>query len=56
MDYSPIIANKLALTTATMTADEIADELLKMLTKRRKNKMDRMRMESIDMTSKILRK
>ena len=34
MDYSPIIANKLALTTATMTADEIADELLKMLTKK----------------------
>ena len=31
MDYSPIIASKLAMTTATMTADEIADELLCML-------------------------
>lgn len=34
IEYSPIIANKLALTTATMTADEIADELLKMFTKK----------------------
>ena len=31
MDYSPIIASKLALTTATMTAADIAEELLKML-------------------------
>ena len=31
MDYSPIIANKLALTTATMTVEDIADELLKIL-------------------------
>lgn len=31
MAYSPILANKLALTTATMTADEIADELLRVL-------------------------
>ena len=31
MDYSPIIAGKLALTTATMTATDIADELLEML-------------------------
>lgn len=34
MDYSPIIASKLAMTTATMTADEIADELLKMISPR----------------------
>ena len=31
MAYSPIIASKLALTTATMTAEEIADELLTMI-------------------------
>lgn len=31
MDYSPILASKLAMTTATMTAEEIADELLDML-------------------------
>lgn len=31
MDYSPILASKLAMTTATMTAEEIADELLGML-------------------------
>ena len=31
MDYSPILASKLAMTTATMTAEEIADELLHML-------------------------
>lgn len=31
MEYSPIMASKLALTTATLTAEEIADELLSML-------------------------
>ena len=31
MDFSPILASKLALTTASMTANEIADELVKML-------------------------
>lgn len=31
MDYSPIIASKLALTTATMTPQEIANELYKIL-------------------------
>lgn len=31
MAYSPIIASKLAMTTALMTADEIADELSKLL-------------------------
>jgi hypothetical protein len=31
MQFSPILASRLALTTASMTADEIADELLKML-------------------------
>lgn len=31
MDYSPIIASKLAMTTATMTAEEIAEELSGML-------------------------
>lgn len=31
MNYSPILASKLAMTTATMTAEEIADELLDML-------------------------
>lgn len=31
MDFSPILASKLAMTTASKTADEIADELLKML-------------------------
>lgn len=31
MDYSPILASKLAMTTATMTAEEIADELLDIL-------------------------
>ena len=31
MDFSPILASKLAMTTASMTADEIADELVKML-------------------------
>ena len=31
MDYSPILASKLAMTTATMTAEEMADELLDML-------------------------
>ena len=31
MEYSPIMASKLALTTAIMTTDEIADELLNML-------------------------
>ena len=31
MDYSPILASKLAMTPATMTAEEIADELLDML-------------------------
>lgn len=31
MAYSPIIASKLALTTAIMTAEEIADELLTMI-------------------------
>ncbi len=31
MEFSPILASKLAMTTASMTADEIADELLKML-------------------------
>lgn len=31
MAYSPIMASKLALTTAMMTAEEIADELLNML-------------------------
>lgn len=31
MAYSPIIASKLAMTTATMTPQEIAEELCKML-------------------------
>lgn len=31
MNYSPIIANKKAMTTASMTAQEIADELLKLI-------------------------
>ena len=31
MDYSPIIAGRLAMTTASMTPKEIADELLKLL-------------------------
>lgn len=31
MDYSPIIAGRLAMTTASMTSKEIADELLKLL-------------------------
>lgn len=31
MAYSPIIASKLAMTTATMTPQEIAEELYKML-------------------------
>jgi hypothetical protein len=31
MQFSPILASKLAMTTALMTADEIADELLEML-------------------------
>lgn len=31
MEYSPIIASKLAMTTATMTADEIANELVELL-------------------------
>ena len=31
MEFSPILASKLAMTTASMTADEIADELIKML-------------------------
>ena len=33
MDYSPIIASKLAMTTATMTSSEIAEELMKLLPK-----------------------
>lgn len=31
MEFSPIIASKLAMNTASMTPDEIADELLKMI-------------------------
>lgn len=31
MDFSPIIAGKLAMTTANMTTDEIADELVELL-------------------------
>lgn len=31
MDFSPIVANKKAMTTATMTAQEIADELAKLI-------------------------
>lgn len=31
MNYSPIIANKKAMTTATMTAQEIAEEMLKLI-------------------------
>ena len=31
INYSPIIASKLAMTTASMTAAEIADELVKLL-------------------------
>lgn len=31
MDYSPIVAGRLAMTTASMTPKEIADELLKLL-------------------------
>lgn len=34
MDYSPIIASKLALTTATMTAEEIADELVNIVSEK----------------------
>ena len=33
MNYSPIIANKKAMTTATMTAQEIAEELLNLIPK-----------------------
>lgn len=33
VNYSPIIASKLAMNTATMTAQELADELLKLLPK-----------------------
>lgn len=33
MDYSPIIANKKAMTTASMTAQEIAEELLNLIPK-----------------------
>lgn len=31
MDFSPIVANKKAMTTATMTAQEIAEELIKLV-------------------------
>lgn len=31
MDYSPIIASKLAMNTASMTAKEIAENLLELL-------------------------
>ena len=31
MDFSPIVANKKAMTTVTMTAQEIADELIKLI-------------------------
>jgi hypothetical protein len=31
MNYSPIVASKLAMTTATMTAEEIAKELQKLM-------------------------
>lgn len=31
MEYSPIIASKLAMSTALMTPKEIAEELLKLL-------------------------
>ena len=31
MNYSPIIASKLAMSTALMTAQEIANELIKLL-------------------------
>ena len=37
MDFSPTFACKLAMTTAAMTADEIADELLKLLVSEEKN-------------------
>ncbi|MGI5107896.1 TIR domain-containing protein [Treponema socranskii] len=37
MDFSPTLACKLAMTTAAMTADEIADELLKLLVLEEKN-------------------
>lgn len=33
MNYSPIIANKKAMTTASMTAQEIAEELLNLIPK-----------------------
>lgn len=36
MAYSPIIASKLAMTTATMTAKEIAEEMLKLIPKETK--------------------
>jgi hypothetical protein len=31
MEYSPIVAGRLAMTTASMTPKEIADELVKLL-------------------------
>ncbi|WP_314051914.1 toll/interleukin-1 receptor domain-containing protein [Dialister invisus] len=37
MDFSPTLACKLAMTTAAMTADEIADELLKLLVTEEEN-------------------